>query len=677
MANGFVEPPFQTSPSDTTTSITEHQSTNDTEHVSMSTSTPASADLQHDNITIKKVRIDNLGCATDTEELFNFLGLNRTLFLQRTCSVQLQEENGSYYAIASVPEFVFTELLNMDGVEFMGRSLHLRPNDGYAAAVGQDEQVELQKKCVEIDMTHYFTCYDVKNLNSAMVAQAVAQSFHFDETKKLIPSWDKITWKIDTKHPEMYENITTLKLDGKEMGHVSVKVEKQIVRADGKVITVRRKEKDEILITLVGANTTDFEGLKEAELYGKIVAMGIGSIKRGLSVQYNENSEVPNGNLFFVLKGLKPGDLDKLPNFFVFGSNKMFLRWKGKPRKCYFCQKMHSGVCQMEQLVRKMEQERDSIRADNNGSFKMKVYTNSTLRYVNQKALACNVDAMSGAQTGNLLNAIEIDEEVKDVQNIILVSGQNELSPRMRKDEFLWAQKKKKERVLELADSKKVAILSLPKQDYVNSEGQARDEVWRANLNSLSDKVTIWENPLPTYDDDDGSHPSEKQTGQLVRYLGEKCAETFGESLILSSATEDVLCSSRMYRGVNSLYKYGCAACPRKDRNRWFGLCDVCKQEMEGDSQFQEEVNFFDQRVQEWNNQNNPPLDTSDGEQPICEECNIHFDNAAAIKEHFNSNHNAKDSTRGSEDIRSNAKFNSDKGRRSLTKNVPEKSLSG
>lgn len=88
-------------------------------------------------------------------------------------------------------------------------------------------------------------------------------------------------------------------------------------------------------------------------------------------------------------------------------------------------------------MVRDMENERDQRMQLNGGSFKVKLFGDSTLRHVNQKALACNVDAMPGGTTGNILNAVEIDEEAKDVPNVIIVKGYNETNPRIPKEDFL------------------------------------------------------------------------------------------------------------------------------------------------------------------------------------------------------------------------------------------------
>ena len=58
-------------------------------------------------------------------------------------------------------------------------------------------------------------------------------------------------FKLDTKNPEMYKDVTTLLHNGNNIGQVSIKVEKQTVTESGRVITRRvNKRDDELLITL-------------------------------------------------------------------------------------------------------------------------------------------------------------------------------------------------------------------------------------------------------------------------------------------------------------------------------------------------------------------------------------------------------------------------------------------
>ena len=92
---------------------------------------------------------------------------------------------------------------------------------------------------------------------------------------------------------------------------------------------------NDLLITLYKADTEKFDGISHDDLYRKIVAMNIGSIKKGITQQKYKDSDTPNGNLFFVLTDVnKERDLDNIPQSFDFLINnnpvRMWLNFRGK-----------------------------------------------------------------------------------------------------------------------------------------------------------------------------------------------------------------------------------------------------------------------------------------------------------------------------------------------------------
>ncbi len=632
---------------------------------------------------MKSLRVDNLGCHITAQALSTALTLDTSPALRKLVVIDLmiddKDTDQKYYAIINkVPEVLADEILKLSGMEVGGYKIQINPYDGsavqsqsYAEVTKEADSGTIERKVVEIDLRRYHNPYGVRSIQTSIIAQAVMASFPFDDSKQLIPiSKDKSLFKLDTKNPDLYQNVTTLVHNGADIGQVSLKVETQMMTQSGKIVTRRAKPKDELLITLQNANSSDFHDITEDVIYEKIIGTGVGTIKIGLTVQKYAETELPNGNLYFVLKGLKEDDKEKLPQFFAFGARRMYLQYRGKMRKCSFCREHHQGVCAQEAKIRMMERERDRIKENNGGNFTVKTYSNSTLRYTNQMALASNVDAMPGGTTGNVLNAVDIDEELGVVSNVLLITGQGDLSQRLNTEEFLWGMKTKSDRILQLANTKQVAIMPPPyPQDAIDSEVQARVEAFHDNLKKLSEheNVLLWENPVELYDEDAGNHPSREQTSVILNFLNDKCLEVFNTRLTLFSAPQDALTTNRLYAGVNALYKYGCSACSEKERNSWFGLCNTCKNAMEESDDFKLVVDAFQKRVQEFKDAALPPLH-NDVQQSECHECGINLEGATAIKEHFKSHHSDKEKSRNAEDIRSDAK-----GRR--TKGVPEKSL--
>ena len=59
---------------------------------------------------MRRVRIENIGCATTSKSLTQVLGLTGTPFLEGNCSIQMFDKNENYHAIA-VPHLVANEIL--------------------------------------------------------------------------------------------------------------------------------------------------------------------------------------------------------------------------------------------------------------------------------------------------------------------------------------------------------------------------------------------------------------------------------------------------------------------------------------------------------------------------------------------------------------------------------------
>ena len=457
---------------------------------------------------------------------------------------------------------------------------------------------------------------------------AVQQQFKNDRSKRLVPRRQGI-WVLETEDISHYLGCDHLVLNGATIANLSVKVFRI---GDGGRATARNgftdDRENDLLITLFQADTINFREVSHDDLYQKITEMGIGSMKKGITQQMYKDSDIPNGNLFFVLTDIdKDRDIDRIPHAFEFlkpgGQLRMWLNFRGKKRKCFFCNEMHDVThCPVKERVRLMEEERKQKLAGGNGQFGVKTYGDSTVRHFCQKALASDVDAMSGGTTGNILNAIEVDEENMGIQNIVIVAGQNEMNPRHSKEEFLWMLRKKTERLVNLAEGKKVAVLAPPPQGFQDPECQIREFYFHDNLKAvteLSENVQIWKNPLPAYSNDDGRHPSQEDSIKLVKFLSDKVREAFGEELILDSASDDLLSTKNFYREVNGLYKYGCAACSNRAKNKWPLLCDDCQVVVNGkeDAEFNVALQEYDSAVERQANVMNPPLGTQSVKLPL------------------------------------------------------------
>ena len=142
-----------------------------------------------------------------------------------------------------------------------------------------------------------------------------------------------------------------------------------------------------------------------------------------------------------------------------------------------------------------------------------------------------------------------------------------------------------------------------------------------------------------------------------------ECANNhFGTPLLLPSATDDNIVTNRGYARVNALYKYGCGGCNRKDRNKWFHLCDYCKKSIETDEWIKEMVRKYEDRVEEIREQELPPLDdrmddSTDGDLE-CPVCKLHFNNTGTFNQHFKQTHpDEQNAEEKSQQIRGKGKY--------------------
>ena len=251
----------------------------------------------------------------------------------------------------------------------------------------------------------------------------------------------------------------------------------------------------------------------------KIVKLNVGRVKKAPQPQrWSRESDELNGNKFLVLSGVPKEESQKIPTYFEFfdnrfGLQRMVLSHKHQQRYCFYCGKHHDATCPLKEAEKRFVKERDAAKRE------VKIYGSSELRYCQQGCLAADIDAMSGGTTGNILNAIQVDESSAEIKNLVLVAGKNDLEARMSPEEFALSLKLKQRRLTTLAEEKIVAILQPPSGHHFDPIDEAKEKIFRDHLKEMSEiapNVKVWTNPIARYDEDDGSHPSPEQTVELL-----------------------------------------------------------------------------------------------------------------------------------------------------------------
>ncbi len=326
-----------------------------------------------------------------------------------------------------------------------------------------------------------------------------------------------------------------------------------------------------------------------------------------------------------------------------------------------------------------MEKERQEVKAlSKDATLPIKTYTDSTLRLCQQTSLASDIDAMSGASTGNLLNAMDVDPAAPS-KAVLIVAGQNELHRRMENVDFAYMVQQKEKKLIQIAEERNVAVLSPPPQGFFDSVSTAKEEFLHESLVNLSGhrNIEVWKNPIEAFDDDGGRHPSSAQTVEILQFITLKTKEVYGFEYLLPSATPESMVTNK-YFGVTPLYRFGCSGCQGRKKNKWDNLCDDCTTNARSSTEAIEAAERIEKRAEDISDHENPSLgadnSASDSDDLTCETCNVVLSNATEIRDHFRQHSNGVDVHKSPVDIRAQGKFSDDKnGRRH--KSIPTKGI--
>ena len=634
-------------------------------------------------------KINNLGPNSSVDEIITFLGFNDTEESRNSCSVALSACRT--FAFVNVPEDLASRVTERNGetlngvkVNIVGPGVLNSTTVVESAGLGlktlaeiasgaphlnqPDQQMnteadECTVKFVSIDTTR---CNDPFNVPThATVVLALGRQFPKaqDPDRVIIRQTGRFEgiWRIESQNTDLYAGSQFLIHEGHQVGFVEIK--KETFRKDiyGNVTRERVRQPrsqgartaddndDELLVTLHQANTSRFSFVSNETLLHSVVSMGVGELKKAPQPQRHRGSDEQNGNKFFVLKNVNEETAQNIPSHFMFideklGAQRMWLNHRLRKRFCSFCSEEHVAECPTRALYNQLCAERKLLKEASGNKFNVHVVSDSTLRYAEQECLATDVHAMSGATTGNLLNAVDVDLARKDVQNLIIVAGQNELHSQLTDEEFLVCLKKKEERLRILSKDKTVAILKPPPQTRLDAMEQAKEVVFHEHLAVLDEEIPnlkVWANPLEAFDEDAGRHPNPEQTNSILNFLDQKAKEDLGVSIFLESGPNDLITTKRKYRGVKALYKYGCGACSDKSRNKWWSICTNCSTAAGvPDADVQLALNILLAKADEIRERDTPPLTSASkssyrDRSPMKEgdsSSNVEYDNVAPKK---------------------------------------------
>ena len=142
-------------------------------------------------------------------------------------------------------------------------------------------------------------------------------------------------------------------------------------------------------------------------------------------MQRVKDTRVLNGNRFCVVE--TPANIKIIPESIPIEDPvtkerfQVHLNFKGQERYCNRCDEMHVGLCPTIQARIQAERERQT-----NGPNTVKMYADSTLRYVDVLGLRSEVLGMSGGGLGQVIQAVIDDPEGDQYEKVLILGGAND-----------------------------------------------------------------------------------------------------------------------------------------------------------------------------------------------------------------------------------------------------------
>ena len=411
-------------------------------------------------------------------------------------------------------------------------------------------------------------------------------------TNRMEGSEEVFKFELNNQVPK-YGNSLSFLVEG-----ITYKVDLQPVERYTRYSRRQSDRENNILLTFHGAGQKKYDNIT-MQKFDSIIENDLKlTLDRPTEKQRIPQTPIFNGNRFCVVK--KPDNLAVIPEFLPIEdpvTKELYLikvTYWGQLINCARCNKQHPRGCPELKEFYAAKDERQRMRKEN--EVKSKIISDSTLRHADQIGLRADVMTMSGGGLGQVLQAAIDDPDTKDKACIVIVGGTNDVKNRTYETQSEFAQNIKStvDKVLEYASSepeKKITLVnSHPRIDNSSTspDEQVDREIRERYLHKKLDEVIA---SMPNmvvpitnvdiidvhYDVDDTGHPTIEGTKEILNTLNDFL--DVENKLIWN---EKYITSEKRYRGVQSIYKYGCNHCPAFGQSlqhtKYFNsnLCDDC-----------------------------------------------------------------------------------------------------
>ena len=298
-----------------------------------------------------------------------------------------------------------------------------------------------------------------------------------------------------------------------------------------------------------------------------------------------KNTPLFNGNRFAVVK--RPDNLAVIPELIPITdptTKRVYyikIHYWGQLVYCSRCMIKHGRKCPQLEAFYTAKETRELMKK--NKEIAHKIMSDSTLRHADALGLKADILCMSGGSIGQVVQAAFDDPEAVD-KNIIVVAGANDIKNDHfdSEEEYAESIQQAMNKVIELAEvdtERDITIVTcepIPTepteemeemmdcrepQPEVELKKKVRREYIHIYVDDFVDKVKKREKPLnnihtmrASYETDNSGHPTIKGTDQILQQIHEQK----DQKLIWN---DNFITSNGLYRGVQSVFRYGCGAC--------------------------------------------------------------------------------------------------------------------
>ena len=325
-------------------------------------------------------------------------------------------------------------------------------------------------------------------------------------------------------------------------------------------VTLRRRQPKQQqdrpgrLVTIYDAfdgRTQEIPGSRFNEHFGHLNVTFI----RQTTPQFHKGTRILNGNRYLVLDF--DADTVDLGESIMVDGFKFKINYFGQKKLCYLCQQKHGALCPEKEKFKELIAARE-------GKITHKIYSDSTMRQVNQLALAANVTCTSGAGIGQLANLIAVDPD--KTADILIIAGANEIRQTEDERQYQYQVTKASEKLHKLSATRNITLV-LPPTPRTTLEEEVKYEVLKQTMTELK-SITVVDIP-PEVVPYEGLHPTKDGTAALVGYI-QQAQEM---NIVLNN---DYLTTDRIYSQVHSYFKVGCRTCDSHQYTN--SICAACEE---------------------------------------------------------------------------------------------------